>query len=499
METGSPPVTRIATMVLFALSCVGLLLFLWLSFGGTIPFNPQGYEFKVSFPNAQELATQADVRIAGVSVGKVVSKQLDPQGNRTIATIQMDNQYAPVRRDAMAILREKTILGETYVQLAPGSPGARVIPDGGMLGRGQVVPSVQLDQIFNAFDPVTRHAFQVWQQELAKALAGNDQNLNSVLGNLPHFAADATDILQVLDVQHVALVNLVSNGGAVFGALSHNQAALRNLITSAESTFAKTAANNNFLAATFHVFPTFLNETKATMARLQRFAIDADPLIKELQPVAQALGPTLHSVQVLSPDLRTLFVKLGPLITASQTGFPAIRDVLNGATPLFGSLGPFLEQLNPILSWLSLHQQLISDFISNGASGIAAKTTLFGGDGVTCGGVPCGHYLRQFGPVGTETLSFFATTRDKGNRGNTYPPPLWLADPLAFSAGGKYPGNFALPSWDCKSTGAPGDGSQPVTTAPSGPIQACWVAPLLPGAAGRYQIPHILPAKYSNK
>ena len=30
-------------MVLFALSCVGLLLFLWLSFGGTIPFNPQGY------------------------------------------------------------------------------------------------------------------------------------------------------------------------------------------------------------------------------------------------------------------------------------------------------------------------------------------------------------------------------------------------------------------------------------------------------------------------
>ncbi len=126
-------------------------------------------------------------------------------------------------------------------------------------------------------------------------------------------------------------------------------------------------------------------------------------------------------MRALSPDLRRLFVNLGPLITASKTGLPAIRDVLVGAKPLLGSLGPFLEQLNPILNWLSLHQQLISDFISNGAYGIAAKTVAFGGGGI-------GHYLRQFSPVGPETLSF-SPTRDANNRGNTYPSPLWLADP----------------------------------------------------------------------
>ena len=77
MHTGSPKVSRIVTMVLFALSCIGLLLFLWLSFGGKVPFNPQGYQVKVSFTNADQLATEADVRIAGVSVGKVISKSLD--------------------------------------------------------------------------------------------------------------------------------------------------------------------------------------------------------------------------------------------------------------------------------------------------------------------------------------------------------------------------------------------------------------------------------------
>jgi phospholipid/cholesterol/gamma-HCH transport system substrate-binding protein len=486
MQTGSPPISRVITMVLFALSCVGLLLFLWLSFGGTIPLGAQGYRINVSFPSAQDLATQADVRIAGVSVGKVVSTKLDPKGNRTMATLQLQHQYAPIRQDTRAILRTKTILGETYVQLIPGQPNAPPIADGGTLPRSQVLPTVQLADIFNALDPTTRHAFQTWQQELAKAINGNDQNLNDVLGNLPTFAADATDILQVLDVQHLATVRLIQNGGTVFGALGADQTALRNLITSAETTFATTAANNNALARTFQVFPTFLNETKATMAKLQTFSTNTDPLIKELDPVAQQLAPTLHSVQLLSPPLRHLFTNLGPLITVSRTGLPAVREILTGATPMLGSLGTFLEQLNPILGWLSLHQQLISDFISQGGATLAATTTSFSG------GV--GHYLRQFSPTGPETLSF-APNRDPNNRGNTYPPPLWLADPNDAAKG-----NF--PSWDCKNTGAPGDGSTPASGPPApfpGANEACWVAPPLPGAPGQYQIPHILAAQYPNK
>ncbi len=106
-----------------------------------------------------------------------------------------------------------------------------------MLARGQVQPAVQISQIFDAFDPPTRRAFQTWQQELATAVQGNQQNLSNVLGNLPTFAADASDVLQVLDVQHAAVVSLVQNGGTVFDALGHNQTALRNLITSGESVF----------------------------------------------------------------------------------------------------------------------------------------------------------------------------------------------------------------------------------------------------------------------
>jgi phospholipid/cholesterol/gamma-HCH transport system substrate-binding protein len=483
MATHPPSTAKILTMVLFALSCAGLLLFLWLSFGGTVPFNPEGYRFSVAFPDATQLAPQADVRIAGVSVGSVVSTKLDPQGNRTLATIQLADQYAPIRSNALAILRTKTILGETYVQLTPGTSSSKWLPDGGTLNRDQVQSAVQLDQVFDALNGPTRKAFEQWQQELAVAVKGNGQNLNDVLGNLPTFAGDATDILRVLEVEHAAVTRLSQNGGIVFAALSKNQSALRNLITTAETTFQTTAQNNNALAQTFQNFPRFLNETKATMAQLQTFASNTDPLVHELLPVANDLGPTLNSVRELSPSLKHFFIELGPLVTVSRTGLPALKHVLNGATPLLGQLGPFLEQLNPILNWLSLHQQLISDFISDGASGLAAKTTTLGTQGT-------GHYLRQFSPVGPETVSLYAN-RDANNRGDTYPAPLWLANPENLQKG-----NY--PSWDCNNTGAPGNGSESADTSAAGGHEACWVAPTLPGAKAG-QIPRIGAAAYSNK
>ena len=52
MQKQAPTLGRLLTMVIFALSCFGLLLFLWLAFGGPIPLKPKGYQAKVSFADA---------------------------------------------------------------------------------------------------------------------------------------------------------------------------------------------------------------------------------------------------------------------------------------------------------------------------------------------------------------------------------------------------------------------------------------------------------------
>ena len=363
-------------MVVFAMSCFGLLLFLWLAFGGSIPLKPEGYRVKVAFPEAATLAEEADVRLAGVNVGKVKSKELERAsgrcrvvrsgcGPRTLVELELDEKFAPISRASRAVLRQKTLLGETYVELSPGSSGAGELGDGGRLSSSRVDPTVELDEIFSAFDASTRRALRDWVAELARASDGRSQDLNSAFGNLEGFAVDGAQLLGELDQQETALRRLVRNTGEVFGAVNEREGALAGLITNANRAFGATASRDRALAETVRVFPTFLDESKATLSRLERFAGDTRPLVNRLKPAADDLAPTVRDLGDLSPDLAGLFRDLSPLIRAGRSGLPDLGRTLKGAEPLMEAAHVFLPELNPILSELNYHQATVAGFISN--------------------------------------------------------------------------------------------------------------------------------------
>src|SRR5215208_2413187 len=159
MQKAAPNFGRIALMAGFALSCVALVLFLWLAFGGPVPLKPKGYRVSASFTEAAQLSTEADVRISGVPVGKVKAIEPDAKTGRSLVTMALDAKYSPLPSDAKAMLRQKTLLGETYVELTPGTESARKIPEGGRLRLADVSETVELDEILRTFDPETRTAF----------------------------------------------------------------------------------------------------------------------------------------------------------------------------------------------------------------------------------------------------------------------------------------------------------------------------------------------------
>ena len=78
MQKQAPSVGRILIAVGFTLSCFGLILFLWIAFGGPIPLKPESYKISAYFPETTTLARESDVRIGGVSVGKVKAIELAP-------------------------------------------------------------------------------------------------------------------------------------------------------------------------------------------------------------------------------------------------------------------------------------------------------------------------------------------------------------------------------------------------------------------------------------
>jgi phospholipid/cholesterol/gamma-HCH transport system substrate-binding protein len=433
MVKDTPSPLRLAAMVIFTMSVFGLLLFLWLAFGGSIPLKPEGYRVKVAFPEAATLAQEADVRLAGVNVGKVKTKELDKGGNATVVELELKDSYAPLRQDTRAILRQKTLLGETYVELAPGKGSSKILDDGGRLKNSNVEPTVELDEIFNAFDKPTRDAFQEWVRELSKAIeGGTGQDLNDAFGNLEGFAVDGATLLRELDQQEVAVRRLIKNTGVVFGAINEREGALGELIVNSNNTFEATASRDVALAETFRVFPTFLDESKATLARLEGFANNTRPLVNQLKGPADDLGPTVRDLGDLAPDLEGLFRDLNPLVRAGRTGLPDLERFLRAGEPVFEAAHVFFPELNPILSLANFHQATVAGFITNGASDLTGATGK-GGD----------RYQTQIGVINARSFDR-RTRRPHRERGNAY---------LAPNALNRVPPLGTFESFDCRPSG----------------------------------------------
>jgi virulence factor Mce-like protein len=413
MQKQAPSLARLLGMVAFGLSCFGILMYLWLTFGGSTPLNPKGYRVDVLFPEATTLAQEADVRISGVPVGRVKTKELD--GRRTRVQLEIDERYAPIPMDTRATLRAKTLLGETYVELTPGNERSGEVPDGGTLRAGQVSPTVELDEIFRAFDRPTRAAFKTWLDQQGIAYRGRGQDLNDALGNLAPFADDTADVLAVLDEQEQAVRALVRDTGEVFGALTERRGQLRGLIESSNRVFETTAARDRELADAFRVLPTFLDESRVTVARLGDFADDTNPLISQLRPAARQLSPTLLRLHDAAPDLKALMRDLDPLITVSRRGLPATEDLLDETGPLLEQVDPFLRGVNPILDYLGLYKREIAAFFALDSAATQATDQPPGSPRPI-------HYLRTTNPVNPEVLAAYPR-RLPTNRSNPYVEP----------------------------------------------------------------------------
>jgi phospholipid/cholesterol/gamma-HCH transport system substrate-binding protein len=421
MATRAPTIGQVAVAVAFAFSCFALLLFLWTTFGGPVPFKPEGYRVKVPFQEATQLAVESDVRISNVSVGRVKEIELADEGpNRdlAVATIELDNRYAPIPENTRAQLREKTLLGETYVELTQGDDDSPSVPEGGSLPPAQVTPSVQLDEIFRTFDSRTRLAFQTWMQQAAVATAGRGADLSAAIANLEPFAEDANRVLRVLDTQENAVKGLVNNTGVVFEALSERRGQLRGLIENAGTVFATTARRNQDLRETFRALPTFLDESRLTLNRLDSFAANANPLITQLHPAARELSKTLRQVARVTPDFRGFFAGLRKLEKRSLTGLPALRRLLDDdLPPLLVQIQPFTQQLGPLVETLGRYRREVTGLLANAAaaSNAVVSATETGGQ-VT-------HYLRTAAPLLPESLAAFPNQRLTVNRNNAYPAP----------------------------------------------------------------------------
>jgi len=418
MQKRAPTLGNILVIILFVLSCFGLLMFLWESFGGPLPLKPKGYRFTIAFPRTLALAEQSDVRISGVNVGHVISLSLGSEG-RTHAMVELSSQYAPVRANMHAILRQKTLLGETYVQLIPEGQTGPYLADGGQLPVSQVEPSVTLDDILATFDPKTRRDFQIWQQSVAVGIHGRGEEINSSFAQLEPFAQEGNKLLAILASQEGAVRALVHNTGVVFDALASRDHQLEGLIVNGEHTFHAAAEASQQFAEAFQVLPAFEKNSTVALKELDKFAATSTPFLEEFQPAQRQLSRLLNAAKPFAPEFDRFNTALGPLTQASNAASGDLKKSLDLTVPVLENLRPVLHNLDPFLQFTGVYVPEVQAFFANLTAASASQG--FNGSLAAREG-PKQHLLTTMAVLSPESLAIYPN-RIGTDRGNPYQQP----------------------------------------------------------------------------
>ncbi|HEX6388120.1 MAG TPA: MlaD family protein [Solirubrobacteraceae bacterium] len=404
---------RIAIALVFALSCFGLLLFLWTTFGGPVPLQPKGYQAKILLPEAPLLPVQADVRVSGVPIGKI--QKIERSGHNVLATVQIEPRYAPLRKDVKVTVRRKTLLGEGYLELTPGQPNAPLLAENGTIPTSQVRDPVALDEFFSAFDKPTRLALERWLDGWSKGLRGGSQPLNNALGHLPGASEGASDLLGELRRQRSAVSRLFRDTGRTFAAIGAHRDRVDALIRNTRELFDTTAASDRDLQATIAALPGFLDALRASSSAVRRAAVPATPLLRELRPVARTLPRTLQATDRVAPVLRAIAKPLDRVTAVAPRGLSAATAIVRGSQPLFRQLDAVSRYVVPVIDFAWAYRREITT--SWGKTAAATQPTY--PDPRT--GRPI-HYLRAPIVVGVDSVNG-VTKRAPHSRANAYMAP----------------------------------------------------------------------------
>jgi len=140
----------------------------------------EGYEVYAFFDTASGLASDAEVEIAGVEVGRVGKIRLSE--GKALVTI---NIYPGVKitESVKALIRTRGILGDKYIEFVQGASGASVIQAGGRIIH--TGPTTDIDTLMTVLGEVAKD-IQILSHTLASVIGGEkgEASLRSILDNL---------------------------------------------------------------------------------------------------------------------------------------------------------------------------------------------------------------------------------------------------------------------------------------------------------------------------
>ncbi|MDN4171649.1 MCE family protein [Nocardioides sp. SOB77] len=176
-------------------------------------------EVTVQFTDVLDLVPQSTVKVNDVNVGMVRDVRLDGYTAEVVLELQEGTELPA---DAEARIRQTSLLGEKFVELAPPEEGASTEP----LESGAVIPlertgrNPEIEEVFGALSLVLNGGgiaqLRTINAEVADALEGREGSVRSVLQQLDSFTGQ-------LDDRRTEIVNAIESIDALARGVQEEQ------------------------------------------------------------------------------------------------------------------------------------------------------------------------------------------------------------------------------------------------------------------------------------
>ncbi|MGA3083568.1 MAG: MlaD family protein [Thermodesulfobacteriota bacterium] len=256
----------------------------------------RGYEIAAFFDSASGLVEGGAVQIAGIEVGRVKDIRLTGRQARVTLTIRKE---IPVFSDAQASLKTQGVLGDTYVEINPGSDKTPRLLAGGVIR--ETSSPIELGQIVAKAMPVVDDIRSV--TKTLSEVIGTEAGKTDLKGTFANFNKATDDIR--------SMTAGLSRGEGTMGKLIRDDTLykdMRTTVTGLKDTVAQINEGKGTIGKLIKD-QDFYDETKKTLTSLQKVAgkiesgegslgklINDDSLYKEAKETIANLNQTTSKI-----------------------------------------------------------------------------------------------------------------------------------------------------------------------------------------------------------
>lgn len=360
-----PKMSSEAKVGLFVLLGIVLLVYMSLRLGGIKLGGEKGYSVFVDFDSAAGLDPNAPVSVAGVEVGRV--KSIELKDSKAHLELQIDPDVK-IGKDFTAVLTTKGLLGEKYLELVPGQPGAPPLKEGDYLTRTRSYADI--DRLIRTLTEVSDDVKEI-TESLSNVIGGDEgeQTVSNIVKNIEDLTFRLNRIVAKNDEQ---FENVMRNLGS-FTALLNEEgpgitSGLKLAIKNLNESLVKTSDNLNGMISENR------GNLKEGIDNLRTASLSLQQAMDTVNKVTREVGPgvtnTMNSVSSIAKKIDEGEGTIGRLVN-DKTLHENINKTVSGINSyiertenfhtFIGYRGEYLFDARDTKSYLTLRIQPKAD------------------------------------------------------------------------------------------------------------------------------------------